>query len=111
MSSPSLVRSDGLCVQYKGFSPGCVTGTVWSTGGALSTASALMGSSAGVSGSSSTGAATDSDAEMERRACPHVVQKRSPSTALLPQFTQNIGRFLVLAMPVRSGELRMIHSE
>jgi hypothetical protein len=88
-----MFRSDALCVQYKGFSPGCVARTVWSAGGGLSTASA----------------ASDSDAEAGRCACPHVLQKRLPTSVLLPQFPQNISR--CLARLVRSGELRMIHHE
>jgi hypothetical protein len=93
LSTPSMFRSDALCVQYKGFSPGCVARTVWSAGGGLSTASA----------------ASDSDAEAGRCACPHVLQKRSPTSVLLPQFPQNISR--CLARLVRSGELGMIHHE
>src|ERR1035437_5250813 len=77
----------------EGFSPGCVARTVWSAGGGLSTASA----------------ASDSDAEAGRCACPHVLQKRSPTSVLLPQFPKNISR--CLARLVRSGELGMIHHE
>jgi hypothetical protein len=54
-----------------------------------------MDSLAGVSGLPSTGAATDSNAEAGFCACPQATQKWLPAIVLLPQFPQNMSRFLV----------------
>jgi len=91
-----IMRSAGLCLQYKGFSPDCVTGTVGSKDAALSATSTRLDSSAGVLVSSRTGA-TDSDADAGGCACPHAMQKGLPSTILPPQLLQNIGPFLVVS--------------
>jgi hypothetical protein len=63
---------------------------ICSTIGALSGASAAMGSSAGVSGLSNTRTDVDCDPDEGGCARPQATQNRSPSTALLPQFPQNI---------------------
>jgi len=65
---------------------------IWSTVDALSAASTAMGSSAGVSGLSNTDTRTDVDCDPDEENCarPQAMQNRSPSTALLPQFPQNM---------------------
>jgi hypothetical protein len=85
-----MVRSDGLCLQYKGFWPDCLIGTVWLSGAALSVPSAKLDTPAGVVGSSRTGRAANPDAEAGSCARPQLMQKGLPSTILLPQLVQNI---------------------
>ena len=103
---PRVLRSDGLCLQYKGlsavFTNVAVVATARSTGVALVATLTVLAISACVGVLRNWGAERDFWGGVENFSRPHLMQNWSPSTDLSPQFPQNMDTSLLLVLAVQA---------